>query len=435
MYRVKTTLHHCSLKINNFIMKKSFKNILLFSLVSVIYQGFTAIGYGQPLVSVAFEPTTPLAVGERINVNIQITKGQDVTGYELIVNFDPTALRYIEGANANYLPSGTFALSPIVSDKTVYMAATSILGAASANEGTLARLKFEVVKARDSTIKLMDVILSNSIGLPLAVATRNGHIMAIQLPSIGDIDGNGKVNILDLTLVASNFNVVTNVVTPANPNVDVNEDGVVNILDLVLVSQHLDAIGGNKVKPEVGIIPVNPEETAVTLTGAPIDFASEKAAIQKVYSAFYKAFNDEDLKAIGETFQTSDGKVAFGTIFAGNEPVPIAFGWTNVKVSIEGLWIGIGTKGAKWGQNDKLADFWIRYNGSKWEAAAIGYNCYKGAFPGETHLYLMKDGKGMWKIHELDSSTENNLGIFGFHKGNPRLKKFITLTKEEYRVP
>ena len=75
------------------------------------------------------------------------------------------------------------------------------------------------------------------------------------------------------------------------------------------------------------------------------EFAAEKAAIQGVYSAFYKAFNDNDLKAIGETFRTNDGKVAFGTIFAGNEPVPIAFGWTNVKVAIEGLWIGIGTKG------------------------------------------------------------------------------------------
>ena len=162
----------------------------------------------------------------------------------------------------------------------------------------------------------------------------------------------------------------------------------------------------------------------------PIDFAAEKVAIQEVYSAFYEAFNDEDLKSIGGTFQTSDAKVAFGTIFAGNEPVPVAFGWTNVKVAIEGLWIGIGTKGAKWGRDDVLKDFWIGYKGSKLEAAAIGYNCYKGAFPGETHLYLMKDGKGMWKIHELDSSTENNLGIFGFHKGKPRVEKFIKVTKE-----
>ncbi len=159
----------------------------------------------------------------------------------------------------------------------------------------------------------------------------------------------------------------------------------------------------------------------------PIDFDAEKAAIQELYSAFYEAFNDNDIGAIGETFDTST--IEFGTIFAGNEPVPVATGWNDVKTNILGLWNGIGTKGAKWGQNDKLSDFWIRYKGSKLEAAAIGYNCYKGSFPGETHLYLLKDDKG-WKIYELDSSTENNLGIFGFHKGKPRIQKFIKLTRE-----
>ena len=383
------------------------------------------MAYGQVLVHVTFEPTAPLAVGERMNVNIQIVNGQGVAGYELIVSFDPTALRYIEGANADYFPAGTLAASPIASNKTVYMAATSIFGAASVYEGTLATLTFEVVESTDSTIKLMDVILSDSGGLPLAVTTRNGQIMAIQLPSIGDIDGNGKVNILDLTLVASNLSVVT----PANPNVDVNEDGIVNILDLVLVSQHLDAIGGNKVKPGSGIIPVNPEEITVASTGSPIDFAAEKAAIQAVYSAFYKAFNNEDIKGIQDTFDTSS--IVFGTVFPGKPPVPPTRGLG----SIEGLWVGIGTKDAKWGQNDKLTGFWIRDKGSKLEAAAIGYNCYKGAFPGETHLYLVKDEKNGWKIHELDSITENNLEIFGFHKGHPRIKKFIRVTREAEKAP
>ena len=44
-----------------------------------------------------------------------------------------------------------------------------------------------------------------------------------------------------------------------------------------------------------------------------------------------------------------------------------------------------------------------------------------------------KDG---WKIHELESSTENNLGIFGFHKGNPRLKAAgRVFTRAADRVP
>ena len=180
--------------------------------------------------------------------------------------------------------------------------------------------------------------------------------------------------------------------------------------------------GSAEKSTESSSTPSTTDEPAVAAK-PPIDFAAEKAEIQKVYSAFYEAFNDNDMKAIGETFRTSDNKVAFGTIFAGNEPVPIAFGWRNVEIAIEGLWIGIGTKGSKWGRDDQLKDFWIRYKGSKIEASAIGYNCYKGSFPGETHLYLMKEAKDGWKIHELDSSTENNLGIFGFHKGKPRLKE------------
>ena len=46
-----------------------------------------------------------------------------------------------------------------------------------------------------------------------------------------DVNGDGVVNILDLTFVAAHFG-------EANPEADVNDDGTVNILDLVLVAQH-----------------------------------------------------------------------------------------------------------------------------------------------------------------------------------------------------
>ena len=377
------------------------------------------MGYSEvSLVHVVFPQTTPIAVGERLNVDIQIADAQGVVGYELTVGFDPTVLRYIGGGNADYLPEGAFGLSPIVLNGTVYIAATSVIGAASASKGKLATLTFEVVAARESTLKLKNVILSNSAGVPLAVATRDGRIETTRAFSAVDVNRDRKVNILDLTLVASNLRVGS----PTTPRADVNADGVVNILDMVLIAQQLDIVREGELETDVRVIPAHTKEPVVAAR-PPIDFAAEKAAIQEVYSAFYKAFNDNDLKAIAETFRTNDSKVAFGTIFAGNEPVPIAFGWTNVKVAIEGLWIGIGTKGSKWGRDDVLKDFWIRYKGRKLEASAIGYNCYKGSFPGETTLYLMKEEKDGWKIHELDSSTENNLGIFGFHKGKPRLKE------------
>ena len=561
-------------------MKQFFISLFL---MLAIYMGSTTLSYGEALVHIVFPQTTAIAVGERLNIDIQIANAQGVVGYELTVGFDPTVLRYIGGGNADYLPEGAFTLTPIVLNNAVYIAATSIIGAASASQGKLATLTFEVVAARASTLQLREVILSDSAGMPLSVATRDGRIETVWLPLIGDVNEDGKVNILDLTLVASSFTAAS----PVPPRVDVNADGTVNILDMVLVAQHLDVVSRDTRETEVKVIPVQPdiivgryidfaaEEQAIrdlyaeyalahgdqdvdaltdvwlpgeskdiftawtfwagtfekneggkavskawdgifrlrggkmavdityiaidgsgkkailrgeytwgnqkgdliselnkdgedwkirsidytdgmfgkqvedlmepahtfggipdepaVATRPPIDFtagfAAEKAAIQEVYSTFYKAFNDNDLKAIGETFRTDDGKVAFGTVFAGNEPVPIAFGWTNVKVAIEGLWIGIGTKGAKWGQNDQLRDFWIRSKGGKLEAAAISYNCYKGPFLGETHLYLVKEEQDGWKIHELDSITENNLRIFGFHEGHPRLKEFIRVTR------
>ena len=246
---------------------------------------------------------------------------------------------------------------------------------------------------------------------------------------LGDVNEDGKVNILDLTLVASNLTIDT----ATNPSVDVNKDGDVNILDLVLVAQHLDAVGSNRV-PEVRVIPVSPEDIPIDFPGT-INFYTEKKAIQEVYTAFYNAFNDFDINAVEETFDTSDAQ--FGTIFAGNEPVPIATGWNNVRINILGLWTGIGTKGVKWGPNSNLSKVWIRYEGSSLEACALGYNCYKGPYPGETYIYLVKK-EGEWLIQQLDSITQNNIPIFGLdNASNLRIDKFFARSSddEEHLAP
>lgn len=214
-----------------------------------MFLGFTVGSYGQALVYVSSTQIEPLAVGEQMHLNIQILGGKSVSGYELTVGFDPTALRYIESVNADYLQAGAFAVPPIISDNSVYVAATSSAGPAFTSEGTLATLTFEVIAAKDSTIELIDITLSDSAGMSVAVINENGKIVATELPENWDVNEDGKVNILDLTLVASNLNADV----PANPRADVNKDGKVNILDLVLVAQNLDAAGGDENKPEVRV--------------------------------------------------------------------------------------------------------------------------------------------------------------------------------------
>ena len=140
----------------------------------------------QPVVTlptgtvVFVEPTqiTSPAAGQQLQVRINIKEGADVLAYEVKVGFDPTALRYVSIANADYLPAGAFAAPPQVTANSVYLAATSVAGAAAAARGTLATVTFEVVSAKASTITINDVLLSDSNVTALALKTVNGTVTA-----------------------------------------------------------------------------------------------------------------------------------------------------------------------------------------------------------------------------------------------------------------
>lgn len=67
-----------------------------------------------------------------------------------------------------------------------------------------------------------------------------------------DVNGDGVVNILDLTLIASRFGAIPTEDQRLNP--DVNADGFVNILDLTLVAGHL----GKTIRPPVAFVSANP---------------------------------------------------------------------------------------------------------------------------------------------------------------------------------
>ena len=84
------------------------------------------------------------APGEPLDLNIDITDGENVAGYQLTLHFDTTALRYVSGSNADYLPVGTFVIPPLVEAGHVTLAATSLNGG-SQGAGTLATVTFEVI--------------------------------------------------------------------------------------------------------------------------------------------------------------------------------------------------------------------------------------------------------------------------------------------------
>ena len=137
-----------------------------------------------------------------------------------------------------------------------------------------------------------------------------------------------------------------------------------------------------------------------------IDFEAEKQAIQQVYSAFIKAYIEEDMTALRETLDTSTG-IEWGTDTTGN-----VYGWHNVETYIQTNWSISDCEGDP---NWELTDFYIRpqnVRGPWTEASAKGPMFYYapdavlvvGACRTEIGRFYFTKKSGVWRIHQIDGS-------------------------------
>ena len=192
------------------------------------------------VVSVSPSPVISPAVGERLTLNLKITAGEAVAGYQFTVRFDPTALRYVESGNGEYLPTGAFFVQPVVNRDRVELAATALAGVSN-GDGTLATLTFEVLTVKPSTLTLSAPLFADDQGNTSLPRVEGGEIT--EPPELkGDVNADGVVNIQDLVLVASSFGKT------GQNSADINADGVVNIADLVLVA---GALGATAAAPSI----------------------------------------------------------------------------------------------------------------------------------------------------------------------------------------
>ena len=97
------------------------------------------------------------------------------------------------------------------------------------------------------------ICLSLILGLTLFFL-RVGHTQDANLDALraSDVNADGIINILDLTLVASSFGKT--IAADQVPNPDVTGDGIVNIFDLVLVAGQM----GETVRPPVAFVSAKP---------------------------------------------------------------------------------------------------------------------------------------------------------------------------------
>ena len=188
------------------------------------------------MLRIAPSPVTSPAIGEQLTLNLNITAGEAVAGYQVTVGFDATALRYVESHNGTYLPTGAFFVPPVVDRGRLELAATALTGVSN-GDGTLATLTFEVIAVKASTLSVSESLLADSQGNTFRPRVAGGKVT--EPPELtADVNGDGMVNIQDLVLVASSFGKT------GQTTADVNGDGVVNIADLVLVAGGLSIGAG-----------------------------------------------------------------------------------------------------------------------------------------------------------------------------------------------
>ena len=216
---------------SNFVTGLGAPGVLALSVETPVDIETKEVPVTDAVLSVSPSPVISPAVGEQLTLNLNIKTGKAVAGYQFTVQFDPTALRYVESSNGGYLPTGAFFVQPVVNRDRVELAAAALAGV-SHGDGTLATITFEVLTVKASTLTLSEMLLSDSQGNTFLPQVEAGEVT--EPPKLkGDVNGDGVVNIQDLVLVASSFGKT------GQDTADVNGDGVVNIADLVLVAGNL----------------------------------------------------------------------------------------------------------------------------------------------------------------------------------------------------
>ena len=174
----------------------------------------------------------------------------DLVEWQFDISFDPILLEAIHVRKGYFLESTgsdtTYQEGTIDNHtgKIIGFGESVINGNSLSGTGMLLSVTFTAKSGGKTQLKLKNFLLSNSKNQPITAGPLEFSI-GVRGKLAGDANGDGRISILDMILVARDIGKTV----PANAPNDINGDGIISISDLILVAQHMG-------ETTIGAIPV-----------------------------------------------------------------------------------------------------------------------------------------------------------------------------------
>ena len=199
---------------------------------------------------------TPIHTGDTFTLNIHAENVIDFAGWQFDIAFDPAALEAIDVNEGDFLRMdgvSTFFQSGSIDNaagKITQLSAARLSSQGVTGTGTLLQVTFKAKSVGETELALQNFEFAAITGQQIPAVPQQIRITVEERLATEDVNGDGRISILDLVLIAQQLG---NSVPPNSP-VDLNRDGVVSILDIVLVARKI----GSTVAPAAPVA-LNPD--------------------------------------------------------------------------------------------------------------------------------------------------------------------------------
>jgi thermitase len=192
---------------------------------------------GDAIVRIAPPNKSVNLSGGPFTLTVAISDVNNLGGFQFDVNYDQTVISPTQVSLAPFLGSAGRTASPVgptyVAGRLTFGAFSFGSAAGPSGSGALAVITFAPVAEGTTAVTLGNVSVTTANAGAISVAMQNGQVRVTRCPY--DLDGNGRVDIMDIMLVASHWGCRSGDAC-YDARYDLDEDGDIDIVDIMRVA-------------------------------------------------------------------------------------------------------------------------------------------------------------------------------------------------------